>query len=217
MKKYKIKKSNKILILNNLTVLFGILFILNSCIEKDPFKNYTADDSRVFISNYDKKINYKNYETFHLADSVFIINESRVRISQRSANVFFTNLFKEKLIAKGYKPMPKNQNPDLGITICRVANSKVGLNSPTNLFFNYYWNYPLFGETGFEYPGFYTYYEFGETTWNIEVVDLKNAKQNNKLNIVWNVQISGEGVFDEDNYQYILEKIFEISTFLGNE
>lgn len=198
-----------------LLIISALQFI--SCTPNDPFKNYSADDSRVFISNYDKNINYKNFKTFYLADSVFIIDRERVRISQRSTNGYFINLFKEKLIAKGYDTTPKYSKPDMGITICRVANSKVGQNSPTNLFFNYYWNYPLYGETGFEYPGYYKDYEFGDTTWNIEIVDLKNAKTNGKLNVIWNVQISGEGVFDEDNFQYILEKIFEISTFLGND
>ena len=104
---------------------------------------------------------------------------------------------------------------------CRQKNKRSGLIQNNHyicyIFFNYYWNYPLYGDTGFEYPGYYKDYEFGDTTWNIEIVDLKNAKANGKLNVVWNVQISGEGVFDEDNFQYLLEKIFEISTFLGHD
>ncbi len=197
--------------------LLALSLLLLSCFDSDPLKNYKTDDSRMYISNYDKKINYKSYETFHVVDSVFILNENQVRVSTRASNATFINIFKQNLEIKKYKYVGKNENPDLGIIISRVNKSKIGFKSPSNSYFNTFWNFPQFDEEGFEYPGYYTNYEIGDTIWNIEVVDLKNVKTNRKLNVVWNVQIRGEGVFDEDNFAYILDKTFEISTFLGNE
>jgi hypothetical protein len=75
----------------------------------------------------------------------------------------------------------------------------------------------LFGKDGFEYPGYYNNYEIGETIWNIEVIDLKNASKNNKLKIVWNAQIIGNDIFNEDNYAYLIDQIFEISTFIPKQ
>lgn len=197
--------------------LFAVSLLLFSCFDSDPLKNYSDDDSRMYISNYDKKINYKSYETFYVADSIFILNDDRVRVSIRPSNTTFIKIFRDKLEAKKYKYVGKNQNPDLGIVISRVNNSKIGFEAPANSYFNSFWGYPLFDDTGFEYPGYYTNYEIGDTIWNIEVVDLKNAKTNKKLNVVWNVQIRGYAVFEEDNFGFILDKTFEISTFLGNE
>jgi hypothetical protein len=102
----------------------------------------------------------------------------------------------------------------LGIQISKVFNSKIGLDAPVNTYFNSFWGFSQFENEGFSYPGFYNKYEIGETNWNIEVVDLKNANKNKKLNVIWNAQISGNQIFDEINYDFLIDKIFEISTFL---
>ncbi|MES2796356.1 MAG: DUF4136 domain-containing protein [Bacteroidota bacterium] len=187
---------------------------IESCIQTDPLDKYTTDDSRVYISNYDKKINFKDYQTYFLPDTVFIISNDRVRLSNRASDKTFIQIFKANFEKYQYQSIAKHKNPDLGIIVSRVSNSKIGSEAPHNVDFNSYWGFPIFDDLGFEYPGYYDNYEINDSIWNIEVVDLKNALKNQKLNVIWNVQIRGNDVFEEDNFSFIQEKIFEISSFL---
>jgi hypothetical protein len=210
------------LMINKISKIFNYfiissLLILMSCFESDPLANYKNDDSIVFFSNYDKKIDFKNYSTYFIPDSVFVITNESIRASVRPTSLNFISLFKNSFESKKFKFVGKTQKPDLGITISRISDAKIGLKAPNNIYFNTYWNYPLFGTDGYEYPGYFKDYQINDIIWNIDVVDLKNAVKNDKLNVVWNVQIRGKNVFDEDTFGYLIEQSFKISTFLNND
>lgn len=192
-----------------------LIFSFEACITEDPLSKYKDDDSRIYISNFDKKINFKDYKTFSISDTVLVLSNERLRISTKISDKIFINYFRENLIAAKFNSINKANKPDLGIQISRVANTKIGLDAFYIQDFNRLWGYPQFdNKNSHGYPGIYTNYEISEPIWNIEVVDLKNALKNDKLNIIWNAQIHGKSVLEEDNFGFLIDKIFEISPFL---
>jgi Domain of unknown function (DUF4136) len=207
-KQFAMKKIYKLLLV--------IPIIITGCTVNDPLADITDEDSRLYISNYDKKVKFSDYKTYFVGDSAFSVlnNEARFSIN-RAKNSLFISYFRQNFENKNFKHVNKNENPDLGVTISRVTNSKIGAEAETKSYFNNYWNFPAYTTTGFSYPGYFDTYEVGDTIWNIEVVDLKNAVANDELRVVWNAQIQGNGVFEEENFAFTIEKIFEISTFLN--
>jgi hypothetical protein len=196
------------------SLLFGLITVLSGCFETAPIDNLKTDDTRIYFINYDKKINFKDYKTYFIPDSIFVIKNNETRISNNNNTSFIIDNFKLNIGSKKYTFVKKAQNPDIGITIARVSDSDLGLDSPIYFYFNNYWNFPRFNPKGTAYPGYYKNYEVNDYMWNVEFVDLKNAKKNGELAIICNMQIRGEGIFEDENLYFIFSKAFEIATFL---
>lgn len=196
--------------------IFSFLFL--GCKVNDPLANISDDDTRVYVCNFDKNVKFSDYTTYFVGDSAFSIVNNQARFSiNRTKNKTFIFYFRENFEKKNFKHVKKGENPDMGVQISRVTNSKIGSEAQTKAYFNNYWNFPAYTTNGFKYPGYFNTYEVGDTIWNIEVVDLKNALANEELKVIWNAQIHGNGVFEEDNFAFTIEKIFEISTFLNGK
>ena len=45
---------------------------------KDPIKNLSEEESRIYITNYDTTVSFSNYKTFKLADSIAIIENNQL-------------------------------------------------------------------------------------------------------------------------------------------
>lgn len=193
-------------------ILIISAFWCTSC--QESLDSVSIDDSRVYISNFDPTADFSTYKTYHLPDTVFVINGENIRASTSANSKTFLFHFIENLNEYPYKKVDIQAKPDLGIQISRVSNAKIGKDAYFNGYFNNYWQFQNFGNKGFEYPGIYDQYEHGDVVWNIEVLDLKNAAKNQKLKVLWNAQIWGLQVLTEEDYAFMVNKIFKISSFL---
>jgi hypothetical protein len=185
--------------------------LLSSC-TKDPLADLSDIDSQVFITNMDKQVNFKQYKTFSVVDSVEVIRDNRASSALTSLDQdmlirIVTNM--EKL---GYSYVAPNKTPDVGISLSRVTNTSVNVVAQPSYG---YWGYG--GGYGYGYPSYYQYYQTSESYWSMSMLDLKNPDTvNNKVKIIWNAQIRGGGLGNTDYVDQMVDAVFGQSTYLKN-
>ncbi|CAL1519899.1 DUF4136 domain-containing protein [Chitinophaga sp. MM2321] len=185
---------------------------------KDPLKDMSNEESRIYITNHDSSTNFSSYSTFSIVDSVAVLSSR-----SDSAKKALTD-YDKKLIAsvtasmqqRGYTLVNKAAKPDLGVNLTRIDNSF------TNISWNPgwwggvgywdpgYWGYP---GGGWFWPSYYTVYQVNERQTAIDVFDLKNPKDN-KLTAVWNALWRGSGVWDINNVDTMVQTSFAQSPYL---
>lgn len=177
----------------------------------DALQDLTLEDSQVFITNYQKSANFGTYQTFSLADSVYLLQNQRTGVSTLPLDFRILGRVADNLTKRGYKRILRSEKPDLGVNVIRISETQSGVVANYNPW-NSYWGYG--GGGGFYYPPTYSYYESTETYWYIEIVDLKNAVSGQRPSIIWNAQIRGSGIFDESTLASVVENVFTQSTYL---
>ncbi|HWV67731.1 DUF4136 domain-containing protein [Chitinophaga sp.] len=190
----------------------------SSC-RKDPLKDMTNEESRIYITNHDSTANFTSYSTFSIVDSVAVLTRS-----SDSAKKALTD-YDQKLIAsvtaamqqRGYTLVNKAAKPDLAVNLTRIDNSY------TNISWNPgwwggggywdpgYWGYP---GGGWYWPSYYTVYQVNEKQVAIDLFDLKNPK-NNKYTAVWNALWRGSGVWSTGNIDSMVQASFAQSAYLS--
>lgn len=196
----------------------GIVAALSSC-TKDPLKNMTEEESRIYITNHDSTINFTNYKTYSIADSVLVIDNGSV--VGRQANAWDAQMIaaiKSAMVSRGFVQVDRTQNPDLGINLGRVFNTSTNLvnlsdywGSYGGYYDPYYWGY---GGYDYYYPPVYGYYQSTEAAFSIDLIDLKNASSAQTIRVVWNGLIRGEGIFNTNNVQSQVQALFDQSPYL---
>lgn len=197
----------------SLIFIISLAWVSTSCTDEVPV-NITEDDTRIYLSNFDTKADFSQYKIYFIMDSVLVMSNGRTRYAVGEQAKMFLAEFRSHMERLGYIRTFQKTEAQAGIQVCEVSRAKIGAGSSYNKFHNKYWGFEDFADKGFEYPGYYDTYTHGDPVWNIEMVDLKNARQNEKLKVIWNAQIWGQGIFDPNSYALIQEKLFEISTFL---
>src|SRR5438105_518064 len=129
--------------LSSLTVLFS------SC-SKEPLKNLTEEESRIYITNYDSTANFKNFKTYSIVDSVALIDNNTLKgkaLTDYDAQVI--SALKSGMQERGFILVDKNSQPDLGINVSRITNTYTGVISYPDYwsyygsyYDPYYWGYP---------------------------------------------------------------------------
>ncbi|RCR71670.1 DUF4136 domain-containing protein [Larkinella punicea] len=196
----------------------GIGSGVSSC-RPDPLDNLSPEESQVFITNHDRSVNFANYRTFSLPDSVVEVSNNQQQLSMTGIEQPFLDRLAQTLTSRGYQRVNRSINSDLGVSVMRVNNSYVGVTSmPFSPYYLDYWGYGgLGGFGGFNpyYPNYYSFYEVSDTYWLIQLIDLKNANTaSQELNVIWQAQIRGTGIFDAASVDSIITKVFDQSAYL---
>jgi hypothetical protein len=191
---------------------------LSSC-RKDPLKDMTDEESRIYITNRDNNANFTSYNTFSIVDSVAVAsnNDGEKRAltdydKQLIATV--TAAMKER----GYTLVDKSSKPDLAINLTRIDNTfssaywDPGYWSGWGGYWDpWYWGFPGYG---YYFPSYYTVY-YKERAVAVDLVDLKNAANNDKkLTTVWNAMFRGSGVWNGNNIDSMVKASFDQSPYL---
>jgi hypothetical protein len=185
-------------------MLSGISFI--SC-TNDPLADLSIEDSQVFITNKDDTVNFKAYKTYSIADSVSVIQNNVRKSALTSLDRAMLVQLAENLERLGYQYVPADSLPDVGVSLSRVQNTSVSVVSQP-----YYWGY---GGYGYGYPSYYSYYQTSETYWSMAMLDLKNADHvDKKIKVVWNAQIRGGWIGNEQFVKKIVRAVFDQSPYL---
>lgn len=192
--------------------------VLSSC-TKDPVKNLSEDESRIYITNRDSTVNFSSYKTYSIADSVLVIDNGHVAGKQANAwDAQMINAIQNAMNARGFVRVARTQNPDLGINASRVFNTSTNLvnlsdywNSYGNYYDPYYWGY---GGYDYYYPPVYGYYQSTEAAFSVDILDLKNASSAQTIKVIWNGLIRGEGIFNNNNVQNQVQALFDQSPYL---
>ena len=195
------------------------LVTASSC-TKDPMNNLSAEESRIYITNKDNNVNFGNYKTYSIADSVAVIDNNQFAGEQATTvDLQLIAAVKSAMESRGFVRVNRSQSPDLGINVSRLYNtstSVVDLNGYWNdyggYYDPYYWGY---GGYGYGYPSSYALVQSTEAMLSIDLLDPKNAAANNNLRVVWNGVIRGTGVFTGDAVTTGVQALFNQSPYLN--
>ena len=197
---------------------------LTACRE-NAVNNLSPADSPVYITNYDRSINFGQYKTFSLPDSVIIqSNDSYATVRNSISDQFVTNVA-SALTAKGFQRVSKGQTADLGVAIIRVNNQYTGIASNPNSYYSNYWGYGGgyggFGGYGYSpsYPSYYTY-QVSDQYWEVQIVDLKNSpaastgSNEQQLSVIYDATVRGTDITDQQAVNTAVTAIFNQSPYL---
>jgi hypothetical protein len=188
---------------------------------KEPLNNLNEEESRIYITNSDTAVNFGNYKTFSISDSVVVLDNRQSSKEFTPADQAYIDAVKKYMQQRGYQLVSKQDNPDIGVNINRIYNTATGYfgyndywDSYGNYWDPYYWGY---GGYGYYVPSTYGIYQVTEGAMSIDLLDLKNAESNNSIEVVWNGLIRGEGIFNSSNADTMVKALFDQSPYLqGN-
>ncbi len=194
---------------------------LTACRDK-AINDLSPADSPVYITNYDRSVNFGQYKTFSLPDSVVIESNNSYAMTQTDISSRFVTNIANGLTAKGFQRVTKGGSADLGVAVIRVNNQYTGVASNPYSYYSSYWGGGLGGYGGYGYspyyPSYYTY-QVTDQYWEIQIVDLKNrpvttGTQQPQLNVIYDATIRGTDITDQQAVDTAVTAIFNQSPYL---
>ncbi len=199
---------------------------LTSC-KDNAINNLSTQDSQVFITNYDRTVNFGQYRTFILPDSVIVEANNRYQTSATATEQRFLTNVASALTSRGYTRVTGSQKPDLGVAVIRVNDTYTGVtSSPSSsyLYNSWYGGYGGYGGYSPYYPSYYSFYQVSDNYWDVQIVDLKNRpvstgttpadSTQNQLSVIYDAEIRGDGIFDDTSVDNSVNAIFSQSPYL---
>lgn len=202
-----------------LIVFSSLLFFLTAC-NHDPLQDLSIEDSQVFITNHDESVNFKQFKTFSILDSVLVVGNQGNGATLTDLDIKFLTSVTRAMENLGYKYVGPKDNPDVGINVAQVRNAYLNVvSNPLSPYAGNYWGggygYGYGPGYGYGYPSSYSYYQTRENYWYMEMLDFKNPdNQNKKLNVIWNAEIRGNGLFDAEYIDGVIQSVFKQSQYL---
>jgi len=187
--------------------------------KKDAVKALSGDEGLIYITKHSDSTNYSSFRTFSIADSVAVVSNNQFQGKVLTpVDSAYINAVKAQLVQRGYTLVARNQNPDLGITISRIYNTSTGVfdygyYDPyySSYWDPYYWGY---GGYGYYFPSSYLgTYSITEGAMSIDIFDLKDAKESNKISAIWSGLVRGSGVFGVSTVADGVQALFNQSSY----
>lgn len=196
----------------------SLMFAFAGC-AKDPLANLTQEESRIYITNYDASVNFSAYKTFSIADSVAVINNGQSSKQSNAVDLAFINAIKMQMQSRGYVIVDRSAKPDLAVNVSRIFNTSTGIIRYTD-YYNFYgnaWDPFFYGYGGFGYFSPYSYatYSIREGALSVDLLDLKNAAANNRINVVFTGLIRGSGIFNSNTAADQVRLLFQSAAYLN--
>lgn len=212
--------------LTYVTLLLTLGGGLAGCRE-NAIADLNPEDSAVYITNHDRSINFTQYRTFSLPDSVIVESNDRYSPSLTTLESQFVTSVANGLTSRGFQRVGKGQPADLGVAVIRVNNryTGVGVNPYGSFYSNYWFGNGFGGPGGFGFspffPSYYTY-QVADRYWEIQIVDLKNAPAMStpagtgqpQLKVIYNATIRGTEITDPQTVTTAVAAIFNQSPYL---
>jgi len=212
-------------IMKKIWILMGASLVIASLISscrKDPIDNLSEEETRIYVTNYDKDVDFGTYSTFSIVDSVAVVtNKGDYSKELTNYDQQLINTVKQSFIDRGYKLVDKTASPDLAVNLTRIDNtySSVVIGGPgywsgwPGYWDPGYWGYPGWG---YYFPPYYGVFNYKERSVAIDLVDLKNAAKegDNQLTTIWNAMLRGQGVWNSNNIESMVKAVFDQSTYL---
>ncbi len=199
--------------------LMALIGVFAAC-QNDPLKDLTVEDSQVFITNHDESVNFTQFKTFSIVDSVLIIGNQGSGTSLSDTDIQFLNTVIQKMKNLGYQYVSPKENPNVGINVAQVRNAYLNVVSQPNPYYGNYWGGGFggggyFPGYGYGYPSYYSYVQTREAYWYLEMLDFKNPDvQNEQYNVIWSAMIRGNGLFDGVDTDTMVQSVFDQSSYL---
>lgn len=189
---------------------------------KDPVKNLEGDEGLIYITKHSDSVNFGTFRTFSIADSVAVISNNQLEGKVRTdVDAAYINAVKDQLVQRGYTLVGRDQDPDLGVNISRIYNTSTGLfdyGAYWDPFYGSYWDpyYWGYGGYGYYFPSYFVgTYSITEGAMSIDIFNLRDAKQTNRISSVWNGLVRGSSVFNVQTAGNGVKALFDQSTYFS--
>lgn len=204
--------------------IVGMVAIAFTSCQKDPLKNLSASESRIYITNRDSTANFSTFKTFSVADSVGVIQDNQgsgKALTDYDAAVI--TALKAALVKRGFQEVARTASPDLGFNVSRIYSTSTGVVSYPSYWSDYgsfydpyYWGYGGYSYYDPYYYGasYYDVYQVTDGALSIDALDLKDAKEGNTIKPVWSGIVRGSGVFNTGNTNSEVQALIDQSTYL---
>lgn len=178
-------------------LFFSTLALLAVACHKEPYPQ-DADAEYLVYTQPAKDVNFADFQTFDIADSLLVIGQSdKPQYSQSNNALALIQAYRINMEKAGYIYTPSNPDADLGIQLTYIIKTERYVQ-----YYNgdpYWWiNYPGYWPSGYwgnwmgwycPYPVTYTY---TTNAFIAEMVDLTPAdEENSKLKVIWTCYIGG--------------------------
>lgn len=197
-------------------LLVLLIIVVQSC-RKDPLKELTFDESRIYVTNNDPDVNYADYTTFSVGDSALVIDNGFFYKEITDVDQAYMDALKIQMTARGFTEVANDENPDLGINFTRFYSTSTGIidngywGGYGGFYDPFYWGYGGFGYGGVPFFSTYTYTEGAITA---DILDLKNTETNGEISIIWNGLIRGSGIFATTTAAGSIQALFDQSPYI---
>lgn len=203
--------------------LIAMVMTFTSC-QKDPLKGMTASESRIYITNHDANVDFANFKTFSIADSVGVIEDNQLLGKDLSDfDAMAIAAVVAEMQERGFERVNRTDSPDLGITVSRIYSNTTGIMSYPGYWDSYggYYDPFYWGYGGYDYydptyygPNYYATYQVTHGALSVDVLNLKDAAANNTIRPVWSAVSRGTGVFSASAVDEQINAFFEQSPYL---
>ena len=177
-------------------LIFSTLALLAVACHKEPYPQ-DADAEYLVYTEPAKDVNFADFQTFDIADSLLVIGQSeKPQYSQSNNALALIQAYRINMEKAGYIYTPSNPNADLGIQLTYIIKTERYVQYYNND--PYWWlNYPGYWPSGYwgnlngwyyPYPVTYTY---TTNAFIAEMVDLMDAEESSPLKIIWSCYIGG--------------------------
>ena len=171
-------------------ILLAAAFIVG-CRKEPDLSDLTLNF--VVQTDRDPNTSFNTYKTYYISDTIaYLSSNKNDTILVGSDATQLIDVIKQNMAARGYTFVGRNMHPDLGINTVAVKDVSVGVVYP-----GYWWGYPGYWDPwdwGWYYPYYYpwaTAYAVTTGSFIMEMIDVKNANVNQKLNVIWTVNLNG--------------------------
>jgi hypothetical protein len=177
-----------------LTKWISFLFIAGLIASCYPEKDRTISDFDLVGTKFADGVNFNDYKTFHLYDSIVIVYDSsadKPDYPKEEADIIISRM-RQNMLNYGWIEVLPGDTPDVYLEAA-VWTSKVSGATyyPGWGYPGWGWGYP--GYPGWGYPGWgVSYYSYTTGTVMMYMMDVKNYKYNDRpADVMWNGGLNG--------------------------
>lgn len=198
------------------------VLLLAAC-HKEPYPK-DGDNEYLVYTSPGKDVNFSNFKTFDIADSLLVIGQGDKPVySQSQSALALIQAYRTNMEKLGYIYTPSNPDADLGIQLTYIIKTERYVQYYDN---PYWWlDYPGYWPAGYwgNWFGFYyprpVTYTYTTNALLADMVNLTNeVKENTPLEIVWSSYIGGPAGSsyqnDVDRMKAAIDQAFAQSPYL---
>ena len=178
-------------------LFFSTLALMAIACHKEPYPQ-DGDSEYLVYTQPAKDVNFADFQTFDIADSLLVIGQSeKPQYSQSNNALALIQAYRTNMEKAGYIYTPSNPDADLGIQLTYIIKTERYIQYYNNdpywwLDYPGYWSPTIWGDWyGFYYPRPMVY-TYSSNALVADMVDLSSEQGDGKsLEVVWSSYIGG--------------------------
>ncbi len=174
-----------------------IALLLSSC-EEYPGMEGDNEAQLVAWTYYEPDTNFTQYKTFYIGDSLGVIEDENVSVTQNARSRLIRDQIIECMEEAGYEQVSEKAEADLRLTMMEITETNVSISYDPGYLGGYDpwgWGYYYYPYYSYYYSPYYISSAYTTQTYSIQMGDALhkyvNHEGNQVMNVVWNAVIKG--------------------------